>query len=229
MPPEEASMTASYLLGMAPVVSYTPWTITRLHARYSKDALGEDIVFKEVEPIVGGRESRDEKGALEHGSVASSVNNFQGRYAIRHSWVGPIECKEPHRGVWGGPWYDMQMGGGGGASAPVAAEKIASVPRGGIPLTGFVRSDIPEIGVKAGSGPLPEIQPAAPAGSGQGAGQGAGGGGTGQGSAPQVPSGSRGCGGCVSASSGPFDFGALFLGIGALFVARSIARRRRGG
>ena len=37
------------------------------------------------------------------GATPSSTNNFQGRYAIRHWWTGPIACKNPQRGVWGGP------------------------------------------------------------------------------------------------------------------------------
>jgi hypothetical protein len=32
------------------------WVLTRLHARYTKDALGDDLVFKQASPIAGGRE-----------------------------------------------------------------------------------------------------------------------------------------------------------------------------
>ena len=38
------------------------------------------------------------------------MNNFQGRYAIRHPWVGPIDCENPQRGRWGGPWHDLGLG-----------------------------------------------------------------------------------------------------------------------
>ena len=33
---------------------------------------------------------------LEHGATPADYNNFQGRYAIRHAWTGPIACASPH-------------------------------------------------------------------------------------------------------------------------------------
>lgn len=65
---------------------FSGFVLTRLHARYSKESLGEDLVFKAAPPIGGGRVNRSANGELEHGSVASSNNDFQGRYAIRHAW-----------------------------------------------------------------------------------------------------------------------------------------------
>lgn len=86
------------------------WTLTRLHARYERDQIGEDLVFEKAEAIMGGRENRRD-GELEKGSVPSpSSNNFQGRYIIRHEWEGPIACDEPRRGVWGGPPDPHGMG-----------------------------------------------------------------------------------------------------------------------
>lgn len=79
------------------------WTITRLHARYEKGDIGADLVFREAGPIVGGRERYDENGDLETGSEPGSVNNFQGRYIIRHRWTGPVMCQDPQFGRWGGP------------------------------------------------------------------------------------------------------------------------------
>ena len=80
------------------------FVLTRLHARYGKGALGEDLVFKAGTPIEGGREVRNEEGLLEEGVLPSSsgLNNFQARYAIRHPWTGPIECDDPVRGIWAG-------------------------------------------------------------------------------------------------------------------------------
>ncbi|HEY8040552.1 MAG TPA: DUF2330 domain-containing protein [Polyangiaceae bacterium] len=77
------------------------WVLTRLHARYGKEALGQDLVFRAAEPIEGGRESRGTDGQLEQGARPSSQNNFQARYAIRHPWEGAIACASPVRGVWG--------------------------------------------------------------------------------------------------------------------------------
>jgi hypothetical protein len=134
------------------------------------------------------------------------MNNFQGRYAIRHPWVGPIDCKEPRRGVWGGPWYDLHVA----HSGPTAAQKLASVPRGGVTLTSFVRTDVPEIGVKAGKGPLPSS--AVPKTDDTSS------------PAPASSSGSEtrgGCAGCVVGRSSTLDLGWLAL------LAIVIRRMRR--
>jgi MYXO-CTERM domain-containing protein len=124
--------------------NYYSMVLTRVHARYSKEALGEDLVFKAAKPISGGREVRSgPNGTLEQGSSESGMNNFQGRYAIRHEWKGKIECKDPVRGRWGGPPAGEQ------ASSPTAATDLAFAPRGSIKLGKVVASNIPEIGVSA--------------------------------------------------------------------------------
>ena len=123
------------------------FVLTRLHARYAKDGISEDLVFKAAPPIAGGREWRGPEGKLEEGNVPSPVNNFQGRYAIRHEWTGPIACASPVRGRWGGPPAGTQQV----ASGPVAATDLAFVKRGAIELSSVVRSDVPEIGLVAGA------------------------------------------------------------------------------
>ena len=132
------------------------YVLTRLHARYAKDALGSDLVFKEAPAIVGGRESRGDKGALETGAVASSTNSFQARYAIRHEWRGEIACKEPQRGVWGGPWPDAGVVERG----PIAAQKLAYAPRGNVTLAAFVPNGVPELGAGGGAGSSPSASAA---------------------------------------------------------------------
>lgn len=81
------------------------WVVTRLHARYNKDTLGKDLVFKAADPIIGGRGMPQGAEGMMHekGSKASSINNFQGRYIMLHYWAGDVECENPRRGVWGGP------------------------------------------------------------------------------------------------------------------------------
>jgi hypothetical protein len=124
------------------------FVLTRLHARYSKDSLGEDIVFRAAAPIVGGREflkastKPGSPGTLEKGSAPSFSNNFQARYAIRHPWLGAVACRDPHFGVWGGP-------PGPTAERPTtrAAAKLAYAPRGGVKLASIVREDVPELGL----------------------------------------------------------------------------------
>ena len=67
-------------------------TVTRLHTRYNRATLTEDLIFREAPAMVGGREFvTDARGRLEQGARPSEgVNNFQARYAIRHAWTGPI-------------------------------------------------------------------------------------------------------------------------------------------
>jgi hypothetical protein len=127
--------------------SGSQFVLTRLHVRYTKESLGEDITFRSAPPIVGGREMQGLDGKIEHGALPSSYNNFQARYAIRHGWAGPIACKEPHRGVWGGKPgtspYDKPV--------PKAAQKLGLAPHVKTELASFVKSDIPEIGFTKGA------------------------------------------------------------------------------
>jgi hypothetical protein len=138
-----ATMVVLMREGTRTVLSYG-FVLTRLHARYGKDSLGEDLVFKGAPPIVGGREIVHAWGGkLEEGAKPASNNNFQGRYAIRHEWKGPIACEKPVRGRWGGPWPDVK----GASSAPAAAKDLAFAPRGGVELAMLVKQDVPEIGL----------------------------------------------------------------------------------
>jgi len=119
------------------------FVLTRLHARYDKSDLGEDLVFRAAKPIAGGRESMGSEGKLEEGATESYNNNFQGRYAMRHEWTGPIECADPVRGVWGGP------PNGSSTPAPKAAMDLAFAARGSVSLTRMVPEGIPELGLTA--------------------------------------------------------------------------------
>jgi MYXO-CTERM domain-containing protein len=146
-----ATLGADVLAGEpGKVAPYEGWdlVLTRLHARYGK-AINEDLVFKKAEPIVGGREFVVANGKLEERSQPSSQNNFQARYAIRHEWTGAITCKDPKRGVWGGP----PSGIAGGGVKP--ALDLAFAPRGKAELPTLVRQDIPELEVKAAGGAGP--------------------------------------------------------------------------
>ena len=118
-------------LGRARVASELQYSVpsdfvlTRLHARYGAEALGEDLVFQAAPAIQGGRETIGADGKIEQGAmVTHGVNNFQARYVIRHPWTGPIECENPRRGVWGGP-----PPGVAGDNRPQVARDLAFVPR----------------------------------------------------------------------------------------------------
>ncbi len=122
------------------------YVLTRLHARYGKQDMKDDLRFKEAKAITGGRETWSKQG-LEYGAQPSSENYFQARYAIRHWWSGPITCQNPQRGVWGGP-----PNGGSAASAPIAASKVAFAPRGKLDLGSVIKRDLTEINYKRSSG-----------------------------------------------------------------------------
>ena len=130
------------------------YTLTRLHARYGKD-LHDDLMFRAVEPIVGGRGIPDPSGAMSTAVTRDSTNNFQGRYVIEHPWTGAVTCASPRRGVWGGPPSGQQI-------ATQAATNTAFAPRGNVNLGAMVATPMPGVGVMASSGnalPIPVRQP----------------------------------------------------------------------
>jgi hypothetical protein len=138
------------------------FVLTRLHARYSAKDMKDDLRFKEAKPVTGGREEWTKKG-LEYGANASEENFFQARYAIRHWWTGPIKCKNPQRGVWGGPTGDQMDDG------TISAQKIAFAPRGKLALGTVIQRDIWEIGFKKESAPKATKAPVKTMGIGFGA------------------------------------------------------------
>ncbi len=191
---------------------YTNYVLTRLHYRYGRGDLDSDLVFTEAEPIVGGREhngfglglgfgssGESEEPEDPNGARPSSVNNFQGRYIIRHEWEGPIECENPRRGVWGGP-------PSGGRPEPVVPPR--SVAKGAVggaapSLASLLVTELPQLAVAAARAtdpapdPEPEEQPT-----------------------PQRSGASGGCGSC--AAGGPAGAGWLVaLGLWALVRRRS--------
>ena len=133
---------------------YWSYVVTRIHMRYDKDDIGEDLMFKEADPIVGGREWRDQDGKLETGATPDSYNNFQARYIIRHRWEGEVACADPQFGIWGGdpnaedPWAGPSVSSN--PSPNTTGDAVfadGSVERA--PVEELVAEDIPEIGVKA--------------------------------------------------------------------------------
>jgi MYXO-CTERM domain-containing protein len=113
------------------------WTLTRLHHRYDRNGLSEDLVFRAAPPLLGGRGTPNRNGRLDREVTPGGVNNFQGRYAILHRWNRPITCENPRRGIWGGP-------PSGGGERPVAARNLATQPRGPS-LRSFLTRPMPEL------------------------------------------------------------------------------------
>ncbi|PZR17426.1 MAG: hypothetical protein DI536_03630 [Archangium gephyra] len=117
------------------------WTLTRLHARYDKSSLGEDLVFKAAKAIVGGREFLTDGKQLEQGFRNDEINNFQARYAIRYPWTGEVKCSNPVWGRWGGP-------PAGVGKDTKAATNTAFTPRDASKVDTLAESPIAELQVK---------------------------------------------------------------------------------
>jgi hypothetical protein len=141
------------ILGGNTQVDHGGYVLTRLHARYGKNDMKDDLRFREAKPITGGREVWSAKG-LEYNAQPSQngQNFFQARYAIRHWWTGPIKCKNPQRGIWGGP-------PDGRLNQVMAASKVAFAPRGKMQLAGVIKRDLWEINLKKAA-PAPQTKPA---------------------------------------------------------------------
>lgn len=126
------------------------WVVTRLHARYDKDEVGDDLVFRAASPIVGGREFVIDQttGKLEEGAQPSDSNAFQGRYIIRLPWTGPTDCEDPQFGRWGERTEASPSPNSTGgevvldSSRNLVADIIGNVPEIGVEGTGS-RTDGP--------------------------------------------------------------------------------------
>ncbi|MEZ4472399.1 MAG: AgmX/PglI C-terminal domain-containing protein [bacterium] len=123
--------------GRQPASPFTAFVLTRLHYRYTPGDLGEDLVFAPAEGIIGGRETYG--AANSFGAAPASASTFQGRYIIRHPWEGKIACKDPVRGIWGGP-------PGGGSPRASAGRDLALAKRGALKLEDVVKSGLPTAG-----------------------------------------------------------------------------------
>ncbi|HJZ88259.1 MAG TPA: hypothetical protein VKN99_23960, partial [Polyangia bacterium] len=111
------------------------FVLTRLHTRYDRQSLSDDLIFRAAPALEGGRQWVQETHVVQGG-----MNNFQARYMIRHYWSGPIKCDQPHWGNWGGP-------PGGSEPRPAAATGLANAPRGKLALGKVVRSPVPALGI----------------------------------------------------------------------------------
>ncbi len=134
------------------------FVLTRLHARYDKTSLGEDLVFRAAPPIVGGREHLTDGKSLEQGSRPDAWNNFQARYAIRYPWKGAVKCAKPLYGRWGGPPTSEAAQAGGAKTA----SDTAFVARDPAKVDALAESPVPELQVKGKKGRAGEALRPAP-------------------------------------------------------------------
>ena len=213
---------------VAPPINYgalNDFVITRLHARYSKDALGDDLFFRAAPPMVGGRELLQSEGKLEQGARPDAQNNFQARYVIRHPWTGPIACTNPRRNVWGGRPGQDEWSAGPPEVKPAA--KIGFVPRAAaVTLGSFVHGALPPESFLSSGGATPVLSiPATPPASAVDAGStdttvdaaAPGPDATVSPGPPSTPPPTGGCGGCSASPTGE-DFSAVGV-LALVFVA----------
>jgi hypothetical protein len=113
------------------------FVLTRLHTRYDKQTLSEDLVFKTAPPMIGGREGENKTRI-----AREDVNNFQGRYIIRHYWQGKVACQNPHWGVWGENPHNTRR-----REKPSAATGLANAARGKVVLADVVNTAVPSLGI----------------------------------------------------------------------------------
>ncbi len=130
------------------------FSLTRLHHRYTKNGLREDLVFREapaLRAISGGPNAR---GALQREIQTNADPNarstYQARYAVLHPWTAPTRCASPVRGRWGGPPNNARFfnGGSGGPDihgAPASGGLLQGRRPRPINLEDTVRQRVPEI------------------------------------------------------------------------------------
>ena len=104
-------------------------TVTRLHLRYSKDSLTDDLVFKQVEPIHGGV-----PGVAK--AEPAKTNRFQGRYVM---WIKGSSCNGLGMGMSG-----IVSSGLAGTSAVMSKKTALATPFDELLVT-----DIPELEIVA--------------------------------------------------------------------------------
>ncbi len=107
-----------------------PLVLTRLHARYTRETAGDDLVFRLAPGVSGGRETLGGPSPTGAHPTAGG-SDFQARYVIRHRWEGAVACTEPRFGVWGEP-------PSGERSPPVAAAARGAVAARSLPLDQLV-------------------------------------------------------------------------------------------
>jgi hypothetical protein len=120
-------------------------TLTRLHLRYTKDSLTDDLVFKAAEPIAGGIPEVEKTGPAKE-------NRFQGRYIVTH----PFNVNACNR------YYGSGIARGGlvpGFTPPVTALSgtqgaTAAATKLKEPFAKYLRTDVAELSLKAEGPPM---------------------------------------------------------------------------
>ena len=118
------------------------FAITRLHARYGKQDISEDLVFQQAAPIQGGVGTA---GKIQRPTGPGSQNHFQGRYIIHNRFAGQMDCAHKVRGRWTAPppagEGDVSVSPGPNTSGELVRDGLAAYSLEGledktVPMTG---------------------------------------------------------------------------------------------
>ncbi|PZR07404.1 MAG: hypothetical protein DI536_27510 [Archangium gephyra] len=109
-------------------------TLTRLHLRYTKDSLTDDLVFAAADPVAGGVPEVAKAGP-------AKTNRFQGRYIVKK----PFDVTMCYRGFGAsqGAYTPASSGLAGTGGVQAKATKLPAA------FETYLRSDIAELGVQA--------------------------------------------------------------------------------
>jgi hypothetical protein len=119
------------------------FAITRLHARYGKHDISEDLVFEQAAPIQGGLggAGKDQRPTRESG-----VNNFQGRYIVHNRFAGAMNCEYKVRGRWTAPPPEGEDGGVSVSPGPNTTGDLVQDGLSAYSLEGLEDKTVPETG-----------------------------------------------------------------------------------
>ena len=82
------------------------WVLTRLHTRYSKETLAEDLIFREAKPAMGGRANWNGTNGDEGATVArrtAASTTSRGATSSATTGTGRSPARSRHTTSWGGP------------------------------------------------------------------------------------------------------------------------------
>jgi MYXO-CTERM domain-containing protein len=134
------------------------FVITRLHHRFSKDSLTEDIKVQPAEHVQGGVGTPVGPNAELPGSVEpSKQSRLQTRYSVSHPSKRVVQCDDPKRWRWGKapPSYR-------GLRKTWTARDLAYKKRDKFALKDVIKSSVPALGISvaAAAEAAPEAAPA---------------------------------------------------------------------
>lgn len=119
------------------------FAITRLHARYGKQDIDEDLIFATAEPLAGGNGGAG-KDQLQ--TQESWANNFQGRYIIHNRFQGELECEHEVRGRWTAPPPIGEEGGVTVSPGPNTTGQLVQEGLAALSLEELADEDVPATG-----------------------------------------------------------------------------------